>query len=76
MNESNKQKELLRIAKLKKEAANQYVKETENEMPSINNSEVTESNKTEIVVLRDKQNRFIANYQLLKDFIFHRLDEK
>ena len=50
--------------------------EIKKEMPSIENSDVTITNNTEIVILRDKEGRIVANYQLLKDNKFFRMDTK
>ena len=72
MNNENNQE---RLNKLKEEAANQYVAETKNEKPSIGKSDVTMTNGTEIVILRDKQEKIVAHYQLLKEYKFHRLDK-
>ena len=75
-NEEKKQSEVIRVVKLKEEAAKQYVLETNNEMPSIENSFVTITGNTEIVALHDNEGRMVANYQLLKDYKFFRLDTK
>lgn len=63
-----------RINKLKIEAAKQYVAETNKDMPSIKYSDVTIANGKEIVILRDKEEKIVAHYQLLKDYNFFRMD--
>jgi hypothetical protein len=70
-NENN----FMRITKIKEEAAKKYVADTNKEMPSIRNSDVTVANGTEIVILRDKEAKIVAHYQLLKDFEFFRMDK-
>lgn len=64
-----------RTMELIEQAANQYVTETNNELPSLDNSDVTVTDdNTEIVILRDKGRNIIAHYQLLKDYKFFRID--
>jgi len=65
-----------RTKKLIEEAAKQYVAETNNEFPSLHNSDVTvATDNTEIVILRNKEGTIVAHYQLLKDFNFFRMDK-
>ena len=71
MNEDN----LTRLNKLKMEAAKQYVADTNKKMPSINLSDVTIANGTEIVILRSKDGKIVAHYQLLEDYKFFRMDK-
>ena len=78
MMKENNNPENTRVKILIKEAAKQYVDETQNEMPSLKNSFVTipdNSDNTEIVALLDKNRKILANYQHLKDFKFFRLDK-
>jgi len=67
---------LTRTNKLKEEAAKQYVVDTNKEMPSIEYSDVTIADGTEIVILRDKEENIVAHYQLLNDYKFFRMDKK
>jgi hypothetical protein len=75
MIEVNKQSSI-RIVTIKQEAAKKYVLETKGDMPSIGNSDVTIGDKSEIVILRDRQGETLAQYQLTNDNKFCRMDRK
>jgi hypothetical protein len=70
----NAENNFIRTEQLKEAAAKQYVKETNKEMPSLDNSVITIANGTEIVILRDKKSRIVAHYQLLEDYKFFKME--
>ncbi len=74
MNEENNPLELLRIYELKENAVEQYLKETGFHDASIEHSILTFVDGTEIVVIQDKDLKFLANYQHLGNCKFFRMD--
>jgi len=76
MDDGNYTLEELGIYELKEKAINQYINETGSHNASINHSALTFVEKTEIVVIQDKDLKFLANYEHLGDNQFRRLDIK
>jgi ribosome-interacting GTPase 1 len=68
--------EELRIYELKEKAINQFINETGFHNASINHSALTFVDKIEIVVIQDKDLKFLANYEHLGDNQFRRMDIK
>lgn len=76
MNDEINPLESLRILELKEKAIDKYINETGFQNASIEHSILTFVNDTEIVVIQDKNLKFLANYQHLGNNQFYRMDNK
>lgn len=65
-----------RLNKLKEKVSEKYATDSDLNAPSVKNSDITIVNGTEIIVLRDKNSRVLAHYQVLNDHEFLRMDKK
>ncbi len=74
MNDELNQVKLLRIYALKERAVAQYTNDTGSKNASVDNSQVTNVNKTDFVIVRDKNFNILAHYQLQDDESLFRLD--